>query len=668
MRLIITEKHNTAKRIASILSSKVEGKRRGKINYYAFDNTIVLGLRGHIVSPDFPDHLKDWRKVDLRDLIDSEIIVIPTEKEIVSFLRDIALKVSEVIIATDYDREGELIGVEALEIIRSINPSVKFKRVKYSAITPKEIREAFSNPQEVDFNLASAARSRQIIDLIWGAVLTRFLSVTAGRYGKNFLSAGRVQSPTLRLLVDREIEIENFKPVPYWEIYADFHEGFSAKHIKGRFMEKGEAENILKKLGDKGVVLSVEKSRKKESPPAPFDTTAFLASASSIGISASKAMQIAEDLYTSGYISYPRTDNTVYPKSIDLRSILEELKKTEFRDLAEELLMKERLVPSRGKKETTDHPPIHPVASASRNELRGDHWKIYELIARRFLATLSEDVIWDIMKVKIDIDGEIFIANGRRIIQRGWLKCYPYPQKSENLLPEMREGDVLKVEQLRLEEKETSPPQRYGQGRLIKLMERLGLGTKSTRHEIISKIYSRGYVHGNPLRPTKTGFLVVEMLKKYAEVITKPDMTRMLEEEMDRIAEGKKSEEEVIRESKEMLRKIIELLYSNRGEISDSMTKELADEKILGKCPNCGSNLVIRKSNKKKRFVGCKGYPDCKFTLPLPPSGRILITREICEKHGMKKIKIINKKGTWNFGCIACNYEKWRESDGSSRN
>jgi len=665
MRLIITEKHNTAKRIASILSAKVESKKRGKINYYVFDETIVLGLRGHIVSPDFPEHLKDWRKVDLRDLIDAEIVTIPTEREIVSFLRELAPKVQEVIIATDYDREGELIGVEALEIIRSVNPSATFKRARYSAITPKEIKEAFRNLQEVDFNLASAAKSRQIIDLVWGAVLTRFLSVTAGRYGKNFLSAGRVQSPTLRLLVDREKEIENFKPVPYWEIYADFQEGFTAKHSAGRFEEKEKAEEILRKLGKTGKVVSVERSRKKERSPAPFDTTSFLSAASSLGISASRAMQVAEDLYTSGYISYPRTDNTVYPPSIDLREILKELRKTEFREFAEELLKKDELIPTRGRKETTDHPPIHPVAPASRDELKGDHWKIYELVVRRFLATLSDDTIWDVMKVKIDISGEIFIANGRRIVHEGWLKCYPYSQKSENLLPEMSEGDLLRVKKIRLEEKETSPPQRYGQGRLIKLMEKLGLGTKSTRHEIISKIYSRGYAHGNPLRPTKTGIMVVELLKKYAEVITKPDMTRMLEEEMDRIAEGKKTEEEVIRESKEMLRKVVELLYSKKSEISDSMNRDLTEERTLGKCPRCGSNLVIKRS-KKSRFVGCEAYPNCSFTLPLPQSGRIIITKEICEKHGMKKIKIINKRGTWNLGCVACSYEQWRERKNES--
>lgn len=665
MRLIITEKHNTAKRIASILSKKVESRKKGKINYYVFDNTIVIGLRGHIVSPDFPESFRDWKKVDLRELIDAPIITIPTEKEIVSFLEELAPRVEEVIIATDYDREGELIGVEALEIIRRINPAVRFRRAKYSAITSKEIREAFSKLQEVDFNLASAARSRQIIDLVWGAVLTRFLSLSAKRYGKSFLSAGRVQSPTLRLLVDREKEIENFRPTPYWEIYADFHEGFTAKHLRGRFENKNEAEEILKKLGKRGEVISVERSRRIERPPAPFDTTSFLASASSIGLSASRAMQIAEDLYTSGYISYPRTDNTVYPSSIDLREILRELTKTEFRGYAEEILRKKEIRATRGRKETTDHPPIHPVSSASREELKGDHWKVYELVVRRFLATLSDDAIWDIMKVKIDINGELFGVTGRRIVSEGWLKCYPYSQKNESILPELKEGDSLRIKEIRLEEKKTEPPQRYGQGRLIKLMERLGLGTKSTRHEIISKIYSRGYVHGNPLRPTKTGVLVVEMLKKYAEVITKPEMTRMLEEEMDRIAEGKKTEKEVIEESKEILRKVIDLLYSRKEEISDSMNRGLSEEKVFGECPECGSNLVIKKG-KKGRFVGCEGYPECRFTLPLPPSGRIVMTKEICERHRIKKIKIINKKGTWNLGCVACGYEKWRESNGSS--
>ncbi len=657
--LIITEKHNTAKRIASILFKDVKAKKEHGINYYysPSNKAYVLGLKGHIVELDFPDEFGNWKKVPLKELLRANLVKRIKEKGIAKLLKELAKKVDKVTIATDFDREGELIGVEALEIVRSVNPKVKVDRVRYSAITPEDIRRAFSNPVNVDLRLAKSAEARQKIDLIWGAVLTRLISLSSGRMGRNFLSVGRVQSPTLRLIVEREREIENFKPEPYWEIYATFCNGdcFLAKHVL-KFKDKHKAEEAFNSIGSYAVVKKFEKKKKIEKRPTPFNTTEFLKEASKF-MSPAKAMSIAENLYMEGYISYPRTDNTVYPDTLNLKEIVKMFLNSEFRVEAK-LVLSGDLKPSKGRKKSEDHPPIYPTAVAERNKLSKDEWIIYELVVRRFLSTLSTDAIWDWRRVELESNSQLFRATGKILLDAGWRNIYIYSSAEQVKLPELREGQTLKVKEKKIEEKETKPPSRYGSGNLIKIMERLGLGTKSTRHEIINKLYSRKYVYGNPAKPTQTAFAVIDALKKCAETITLPEMTAKLEEDMYAIAEGKLSEEEVVKKSVDILDGILNKVDIN--ELSKCLKEGIKLDNVVGKCPKCGGELIIKRS-KNGRFIGCSHYPNCKFTLPLPKKGTIYVTSKVCEKHGIKKIKIRTKRGYWDLGCPYCNYIEWRE-------
>ncbi len=675
MHLIIAEKHIAAKRIAAILAPKKPKQVRvSGVDTYEYgtdaDKTISMGLSGHIVGVDFPKTYNNWQKVDARLLIDAEIISTPTHVKIVSALKKLGKNATKITIATDYDREGELIGAEALEIIKKINPDVPFDRVHYSAITPKAINGAFSNPTTVDFNLADAGHSRQVIDLIWGAALTRYVSISAGRLGRMFLSVGRVQSPTLALIVDREKERDAFIPEPYWEIFATLSdqnkETFLTQHKTKRFLDKQEADSVLAKIGiaKDAVVSSVVKSKKMDKVPTPFNTTEFITAASSIGLSPANAMRLAESLYTAGFISYPRTDNTVYPESVDMRTHIELFKVGgAFKQYAEQLLKKTELIPTRGKKETTDHPPIFPASLAKKSELKDDEWKVYELIVRRFFATFADQAEWETMRVKFDINDEEFNVSGARLIVPGWRWYYPYNAPEDRLLPVLQEGDKLSVDKTEIVDKETNPPSRYGQGRLIRIMEELGLGTKATRHDIISKLYSRAYVHGNPLQPTKTAYAVVEALEEYAATITKPDMTSKLEEDMDKIAEGDIKEDDVVQESREMLDSVFEDLEKNKEDISESLRTGLREDKVVGTCQKCGSQLMVRRSKRGSRFIGCEGYPDCNFSLPLPKSGQVIVTDKLCEEHGLYHIRIITPgRRPWNLGCPNCNFIEWQAS------
>ena len=670
-RLIISEKNNAALRIALILSNNTL-KRRSVAGVPVFEFTrdgadyIVMGLRGHIVELDYPDKFNDWSAVSPKDLIYAkpEKKVDPSARRIMNALTDLSSGVDEIIIATDFDREGELIGVEAVQQSGTKKP---LKRARFSALTKWEIERAFSELVEVDYKLASAAETRQLIDLVWGAALTRFISLASGQLGKDFLSVGRVQSPTLALVVAREKEIREFKPTPYWTVSADLKKGteFKASHKHGTFDDKDAAHSALAKakLAKEAAVMAVVVSEKDEYPPAPFNTTVFLAEATKRGMTAAQAMKVAEDLYTDGYISYPRTDNTVYPPSLGLRGILEKLRRSEFSAEAEELLAQESIRASKGKKSTTDHPPIHPVEGATRAELKGHKWDIYELVTRRFLATVAPSCRSEAKKVDLDVGGEPFVSEGYKILFHGWRKYYPYYTSSETLLPEMKEGDRAEVLKVLSTEKKTQPPSRFTQGSLIQEMERKGLGTKSTRHETIQKLYDRRFAEGVRIEPTESGIAVVAALENHARLhdeykITHAKMTAHLESEMDLIAQGDRVLEDVVEESQDMLDDIMTVLEKNKKEIGDDIRSAIRAQHALGECPKCklGQLIEIRQRNGNS-FAGCSRYPDCRNTYPLPRGLLALPSEEKCDVCGGPKIKLISRGQAPNVVCIDPNCE-----------
>lgn len=670
-KLAICEKNISARRISHILSNgKYERRFVRKIPVYNFTNDgeeyTIVGLRGHIKALDYPEEYNRWEKVDPKDLVwlrpEKRVIL----KSLASVLRDLAKGKDEVIIATDYDREGELIGVEALEILKEANHELIVKRAQFSALTPVDVKNAFEKLVDVDYLLAESAESRQLIDLAWGATLTRFISLASNRTGNDFLSVGRVQSPTLALIVDREKSIESFVPKHYWEISATFEKemNFDGKHTHGRFWEKKDAEEIFDRIRemDVGIVISFLRREKKEWPPIPFNTTLFLAEANKQGFSATRAMKLAEDLYSQGRISYPRTDNTVYPKNLNLRSILERLRNSEFSKEAEEILHRKVIRPSKGKVLTTDHPPIHPVAGVRKTELGGDHWKIYELICRRFLATVAPPALAEITEAEIWVNGEFFLCTGYVLKDKGWREYYPFYDRTEVIVPELEDGEEVHLLKTRIEEGKTKPPLRYTQGSLIQKMEKIGLGTKSTRHQIIKKLFDRKYAQGKYLSPTISGRAVIEALESHANRITKPEMTSTLEEDMLKIARGERKKEEVVRESQTMLEEVVKSLDEHKEEIGKDINEALRKQNYVGKCDECGGDLLIIRSKNGGRFIGCSNYPKCKKTHPLPPTGKIIPVDKRCEVCGSPMIKIFSG-GRYETICIDSECPSVREKN-----
>jgi len=677
MRLIISEKANAAKKIAQFLAEGPvkEGKHRS-VPHHTFEwggeECVSVGLKGHVLNPEYPEEYSNWQKVEPSNLIDAEIQKSVSEKGVAEAVRSLSKKADRVVIATDFDREGELIGVEALSLAFEANPRLvdHVERARFSALTKGEVTRAFDELVEVSRDLAAAGEARQDIDLIWGATLTRWVSRATKRYGSAFLSVGRVQSPTLVLIAERERERRAFVPEPYWEIEANLKNGeaFTARHAHGRFREEDAARTAYEKLTEIATITEVKEKSATRPAPIPFNTTGFLAAAAGIGISPSRAARLAEDLYTDGYISYPRTDNTVYPSSVDLREVLGQLRRAEeVGPYVEKLLERGKLSPTRGKKETTDHPPIYPTGRASKGALRDDQWKIYQLVVRRFLATLSAPAKTLRTTVRLESGGEPLISGGTVVTQEGWLAVYPYGRRPDEEMPSLSEGQEVKVEAKDLLAKETQPPGRYGQGRLIRLMEDLGLGTKATRPSIIQNLYDRGYVHDDPLVPTETGIAVAKALKDFASEIATHEMTAELEKSMDEISEGKISKDSVVDRSRDVLRKVYDNLESSQEEFADIVRSGIREDSVLGPCPNCGRNLIIRRNRKSgKRFAGCEGYPECKMTYSLPPRGEIVPLGTQCDACGAPEIKVLGSRRPW-ITCINMQCPKKEEQRQAAR-
>jgi DNA topoisomerase-1 len=689
VRLVVSEKNIAAKRIAEILA--VGSPKSDKVYttpVYTFkgrdgEEWVSIGLKGHILGVDFPEwvevaangdvvevaasripesakdagamvSLKKWSLDSLPVLVGAPIKKEPAEKGIIQSLKSLAKKADDVIIATDFDREGELIGADARDIVRTVNKTVPVSRVRFSAITRDEIQRAFAEPSAISEELAQAGESRQEIDLVWGATLTRFMTLALQKKNKkpfgDVLSAGRVQTPTLKLIVDREAERDAFVSEDYWTVKGEFDASgtpVTASHATDRFKTEAAAQAVLDAVAGAthGTVIETKNTRRKVDPPVPFNTTSLMAVAANEGLSPARTMQVAESLYMSGFISYPRVDNTVYPPSLDLTAILNTLAEVPvYREHAKRILGG-KLTPTRGPKETTDHPPIHPTGAGDPDKLEGQAWKIYNLVARRFMATLSGPAFIEATRVDIDVQGERFAAKGDVVVTPGFRAVYGYGLKKDEHLPPMAQGDQVAFLGANMEAKQTQPPARYSAGKLIQEMERLGLGTKATRHDIIQTLADRKYVRNEPIEPTNKGVSVIAALSEHAARITTPDMTSELDAEMDAIAEGRDTQARVVDHSRKLLGDVIGAVLEHVDDVSEKLMSAIDEDAKLGVCPDCGNDLMIKFSPKNRSsFVGCSGYPECSRTYPLPKNVKFEAVEGDCEVCGTPRVKIIQFK------------------------
>jgi DNA topoisomerase-1 len=451
-----------------------------------------------------------------------------------------------------------------------------------------------------------------------------------------------VQGPALKIIVDREREIKIFVPKPFWqiELFGDYNkQDIIAWHKEDKFWEKAKADEVISKTKDQkeARIDNVERKQFNQMAPFPFDLTSLQMEAyRCFNTSPKDTLEIAQELYTAGFISYPRTSSQQLPAAIGYEKILSDLSKQgQYHELAKLLLKKTRLEPNNGKKTDPAHPAIFPTGIEPKG-LDGRESKIYDLIAKRFLSTFAEHAVRETIIVGLNCKDEIFIAKGTRTIEKGWHYFYaPYVKLEEIELPNLKKDDIVKVNKIGLISRETLPPKRYTPASIIKELEKRNLGTKATRSEIIDTLFSRGYVHGKAIEATNLGISTIETLEKYCQKIIDEELTRHFEIEMEKIRERQQKKEKLLEEAKDAITKIIADFKKHEKEIGEELSKanrETQDEmSLLGICPVCKQgNLHIRRG-KKWYFAACTKYPDCKTIFNLPSNALLKPAKRECE-------------------------------------
>ncbi|MBR9683871.1 DNA topoisomerase I [Candidatus Woesearchaeota archaeon] len=665
--LIITEKPSSAKKVAEALSDgKLIKKANKKVPYYELkhkNKKIFVGCAvGHLFGL-VEENKKGWTypvfdiKWDAGYKAHKDLKYI---KDYIDTLAMLVKKVDKITIACDYDVEGEVIG---LNIVRFICKKKDANRMKFSTLTKGDLIEAYENKEKhLNWGQAHAGETRHKLDWYYGINLSRALTA-AIKAAKSFkiMSIGRVQGPTLKLLVDREKEIQAFKPVPFWQLQLlgkVKKKPLEAWHKKDKFWDEKEVKAVLRKVkGEKtAIVDDIKKSQSTQAPPYPFDlTTLQTETYRNFGITPKACLAIAQKLYLAGAISYPRTSSQQLDPKLGFKKIMKKLEKQgSYAAFCQELL-KGKLTPNNGKKTDPAHPAIYPTGSLPKG-LEAQQRKVYDLIVKRFLATFGEAATRESMRISLDVKKEIFIAKGTRTTKEGWHKYYhPYSKLEDLELPKLEKGEEIKVDKINKIDKETQPPHRFNQSSIIKELEKRNLGTKATRADILDRLFRRGYVEGVKITVSKLGIETEEILEKYIPTIVDEELTKSFEDEMNLIREGKHKEEKVLAKAKTVLVKLLNQFKKKEKVIGEELLKAVQEQrKIEGKigaCPKCKGTLVMKRG-KYGMFIACDKYPDCDAIFKVPGNALIKNSEKICDVCNYPKILVIRKGKRPQESCI----------------
>jgi DNA topoisomerase-1 len=651
MRLVIVESPSKGKTISKFLSRDYS----------------VKSSYGHI--RDLPE--KELG-VDTKQDFKPKYIIPPKAKKTVKQLKEISQKADLIILATDEDREGEAIAWHLCQIL-NLNDTKPYQRIAFHEITKKAIEEALKNPRQIDMKLVNAQQARRILDRLVGYELSPFLwkKVAKG------LSAGRVQSVAVRLIVDREREIAKFKPEEYWTVEALLQQlttknEFLAKLVKQNgqtipklgIKTKDKADKILKDLeGAEYQVIDVQHKEVKRQPAPPFTTSTLQQEAAQrLKFSAKQTMRIAQQLYEGielgpegsvGLITYHRTDSLNLAAEA-LKSAQEFIKSKFGSNYA---LETPRIYKTKTKTAQEAHEAIRPTQTSRepsniKQYLDSKQYKLYELIWQRFVACQMPPAILDSTTVDIQAKNYTFRATGSVIKFDGFLKVYPIKFK-ETILPSLNKDELLKLIKLISQQHFTQPPPRFTEASLVKTLEEYGIGRPSTYAPIISTIQERGYVQKNEQRkfiPTEVGFLVNDILVENFPKIVDVKFTAQMEEDLDKIAAGQQ-------EWIPTIRNFYEPFHKNLLQKYQTVEKKKFEEPTDKKCPQCGSPLVI-KLGRFGKFYACSNFPKCRYTEPI-----VISTGVKCPQCGQGEIiERKTKKGKIFYSCSRypkCDFALW---------
>lgn len=668
--LIIAEKPDAAQRIAMSLDSKGKPQKlkENNVPYFVVQRDkrlVIVSALGHLYTVmhakggrnEYPIFDFNWvpRYVAEKDA-----------KQIrawVQTISNLAKNADGFINACDYDIEGSLIGYCILKYACE-NKETTAKRMKFSTMAKDELEKAYETSfPHLDFALIEAGRTRHEVDWLYGINLSRALTSAANRYSGKYitLSTGRVQGPTLSFLVEREKEIQCFVPTPFWDIRAEAEidgSKYEIEYEKRGIETKEETDAVVEACkGRTGKIQEIEVKKTQIMPPFPFDIGTLQSEAYSLfGYAPRRTMGIAERLYLQALISYPRTGSQKLPATINYKAILTGLSRAKnYENLASQLLRKEVLKPKEGTKEDPAHPAIYPTGNLLESELRLPEKRLWDLIVRRFMSVFGDPALKQSMKVRIVVDGYSFFLRGRQILKEGWMQFYePYLRTKEVLLPPLKEGELVKLTQVAREDKCTSPPPRYNPSSLLKKMEEEGIGTKATRADIIETLYNRKYIAEERISVTDLGFDITGILAKHCPSIVSVELTRDLEEKMEKIQTQNENRENILAKTTLILKPMLEAFKKNEQTIGQALSNATREarlqERIICKCPNCktGRLMIIYSRKTRKRFIGCTNYFQklCKTSFPLPQQGMVKPIGKNCRACGwpVLQVRIYGKK------------------------
>ncbi len=610
-------------------------------------------------------------------------------KTIINILRELIQNATSLVIMTDYDQEGEVIGAIILQELGGKHAIKKAKRMKFSTLTKTEIQRAYSTMiPHIDFPQFESGLARHYLDWLFGVNLSRALMLaykrSSGKY--QILSTGRVQGPTLRFVYEREIRIRTHVPLLSWQVEAilDTKPTPITVTVK-KFVERiGEAKQLNERLKyEQANVIKKITEMKRISPPPPFNLSTLQAEAyRRFRIPPDRTLAIAERLYLDALISYPRTDSQQYPKDLDHKTIISKLmEKNTYREYSSLVLPIRKGRPVIGNKRDPAHPAVFPTGEKASRRLSPQENKILDLIIRRYLSTLAPDAVEEQTQVIINITEEKIKLSHNRIIDLGWKAIISASRSNQfNQILELNEGDKIRIISSDIKEMMTKAPPRYNPGSLLKKMEQTGLGTKATRAQIIKTLEQRGYLLGKEeYRLSDLGFTVIEVLKTSVPIVTLPSLTRTFENAMESIIQANLPYEKVVLQGIIYLHDVLKRLHGGRESIGEQLSQVLSKPKELqkyGGCPVCKQgNLVIRLAKaSRKRFLGCSNYFDpeapCTASFPLPQKGALHPSNKRCEKDGYPLIRVRRGRRTY-YWCVnpECPERKgWSSSDKVSSN
>lgn len=613
VELIITEKPSSAQKVATALADTQPVKKKSKQSSY-FEIThkgtkiFVTSAVGHLYT--LQENEKSWNypSFDIHWVASFETNKDLTyTKDYVQTIAMLAKKADTFTIACDYDVEGEVIGYN---VLRFACKQKDAHRMKFSTLTKGDLIESYETKlPHIDWGQAYAGETRHKLDWFYGINVSRALTASVKAAGSfHIMSAGRVQGPALKMLVDREKEIQAFVPVPYWEVSLDGKYNTSmveAHHTKGKIFEKPVVEQIIKNTKDQKTasITDVKRTQRKQAPPTPFNLTDLQSEAYALfKITPKHTLQIAQALYVQGITSYPRTSSQQLDPKLGFKKILTDLSKQAiYKPLTSKLLKFPQLKPNNGKKTDPAHPSIYPTGQVPKG-LEGRDQKIYDLIVKRFMAAFASPALRETMTVSIDVNKEPFALKGTRTLEENWHEFYkPYLKVDDVILPDMKQGETIDIDKITKHDKETQPPKRFNQSSIIKELEKRNLGTKATRADILERLFQRGYIEGVKITVTQLGIETIDVLEKHATDIVNEQLTAEFEEGMEQIRQGKTTPDKILSKAQSHLIKLLKEFKGKEKEIGEDLIKSIkierkvkSKERILGKDPKTGKQISVR--------------------------------------------------------------------------